>query len=45
MTLIGSDELRSESVIRKFRTTAAEGKNYNTQFYKLDAIIISTQRS
>lgn len=34
-----SGELQSDSVIRKFRTTAADGKNYNTQFYNLDAII------
>jgi hypothetical protein len=34
-----SGELEADSVIRKFRTTAADGKNYNTQFYNLDAII------
>lgn len=34
-----SGELDADSVIRKFRTTAADGKNYNTQFYNLDAII------
>ncbi len=34
-----SDELDKKSVIRKFRTTASDGKNYNTQFYNLDAII------
>ena len=34
-----SNELETNSVIRKFRTTAADGKNYNTQFYNLDAII------
>lgn len=28
-----------DSVIRKFRITASDGKNYNTQFYNLDAII------
>lgn len=32
-------ELDPDSVIRKFRITAADGKNYNTQFYNLDAII------
>jgi hypothetical protein len=37
--LFDSGELREDSVIRKFRTTAADGKNYNTQFYNLDAII------
>lgn len=34
-----AEELRENSVIRKFRITAADGKNYNTQFYNLDAII------
>jgi len=34
-----SNELNEISVIRKFRTTAADGKNYDTQFYNLDAII------
>ena len=34
-----SGELQEDSVIRKFRTTAADGKNYNTNFYNLDAII------
>jgi hypothetical protein len=32
-------ELAEDSVIRIFRTTAADGKTYNTQFYNLDAII------
>ena len=34
-----NSELDENSVIRKFRTTASDGKNYNTQFYNLDAII------
>lgn len=34
-----SKELTEDSVIRKFRITAADGKFYNTQFYNLDAII------
>lgn len=34
-----TNELDKDSVIRNFRTTAADGKNYNTQFYNLDAII------
>jgi len=34
-----SGELQADSVIRKFLITAADGKNYNTQFYNLDAII------
>lgn len=37
--IFASNELQENSVIRKFRTTAADGKNYNTQFYNLDAII------
>lgn len=32
-------ELDKESVCRKFRRTASDGKEYNTQFYNLDAII------
>lgn len=32
-------ELDEHSVIRIFRITAADGKNYNTQFYNLDTII------
>lgn len=34
-----SKELDEISVIRKFLITAADGKNYNTNFYNLDAII------
>ncbi|AFU67269.1 virulence_RhuM superfamily protein [Psychroflexus torquis ATCC 700755] len=34
-----SGELEEDSVIRKFRITASDGKTYNTQFYNLDAII------
>ena len=37
--IFASEELQQDSVIRKFRTTAADGKNYNTNFYNLDAII------
>ena len=32
-------ELDEVSVVRKFRTTAADGKNYNTTYYNLDMII------
>lgn len=32
-------ELIKNSVCRKFRRTASDGKEYNTQFYNLDAII------
>jgi len=34
-----SSELLEDSVIRKFRNTATEGKSYLTRFYNLDAII------
>ena len=32
-------ELEADSVIRKFRITAADGKTYDTQHYNLDVII------
>lgn len=32
-------ELDEDSVVRNFRTTAADGKSYNTKFYNLDMII------
>lgn len=31
-------EIQEDSVIRKFRITAADGKSYNTQHYNLAAI-------
>ena len=34
-----SEELQEDSVVRKFRNTATDGKVYETQFYNLDAII------
>lgn len=34
-----TNELNEESVIRKIRITASDGKKYNTNFYNLDAII------
>ncbi|MEK7597279.1 MAG: virulence RhuM family protein [Patescibacteria group bacterium] len=34
-----SGELNKDSVIREFRITAADGKNYATKFYGLEAII------
>jgi len=37
--LFSSNELDKTSVIRNFRITATDGKNYNTQFYNLDTII------
>ena len=48
--IFASGELLEDSVIRKFRTTAADGKTYATNHYNLDAIItgclrvISTRR-
>lgn len=33
------DELDENSVVRNFRTTAADGKNYDTNHYNLDVII------
>ncbi len=32
-------ELNEDSVIRNFRTTAADGKTYDTKFYMLDSIL------
>ena len=32
-------ELEEDSVVRKFRTTAADGKNYNVTYYNLDMIL------
>ncbi len=37
--IFNSKELLEDSVIRKFRITASDGKNYETQFYGLDAVI------
>ena len=34
-----SGELQQNSVVRKFRNTASDGKQYLTNFYNLDAII------
>ena len=33
-----SQELQEDSVCRKFRRTAADGKNYTTKYYNLDAV-------
>jgi hypothetical protein len=38
-TVFDDRELEEASVIRKFRVTATDGKTYNTQHYKLPAII------
>lgn len=37
--LFKDNELQEDSVIRNFRITASDGKNYNTQHYNLTAII------
>ncbi len=37
--IFSSGELEPDAVIRKFRITAADGKQYNTNFYNLDTII------
>ena len=37
--IFDSDELDRDSVIRKFRITAVDGKSYSTKHYNLDAII------
>lgn len=37
--IFASEELQADSVIRNFRITATDGKNYDTNFYNLDAII------
>ncbi len=36
--IFSDSELQEDSVIRKFRITAADGKNYNTLHYNLSAI-------
>lgn len=37
--VFADNELQEDSVIRKFRITATDGKNYNTQHYNLSAIV------
>lgn len=37
--IFNEKELISESVVRNFRTTATDGKNYNVDFYNLDMIL------
>lgn len=39
VNIFKTKELEKNSVVRNFRSTAADGKAYNTQFYNLDAII------
>lgn len=37
--IFAEKELDERSVVRNFRTTAADGKNYNVKYYNLDMII------
>ncbi|MBR1706916.1 MAG: virulence RhuM family protein [Bacteroidales bacterium] len=37
--IFASGELAEDSVCRKFRQTATDGKNYNVKYYNLDAVI------
>jgi len=37
--IFDDEELIEDAVVRNFRTTAEDGKNYNTNFYNLDVII------
>ena len=39
LNAFNTGELVKDSVCRKFRRTAADGKPYDTQYYNLDAII------
>jgi hypothetical protein len=48
--IFADNELQADSVIRKFRITATDAKNYNTQHYNLSAIIavgykVNTERA
>jgi predicted transcriptional regulator len=42
--LFSDGEIQENSVVRKFRTTAAAAKQYLTAFYNLDAIIPSQNK-
>lgn len=37
--IFAEGELQEDSVVRKFRTTAIDGKNYDVKYYNLDVII------
>ena len=43
-TIFEEEELQENSVVKKFLTTAVDGKSYQTQFYNLDAIIAVSYR-
>jgi len=36
INIFNENELEENSVVRNFRTTASDGKNYNTKYYNLD---------
>jgi len=38
--IFNTNELEENSVIRKFRITANDGKNYHTKHYNLEVIIL-----
>lgn len=42
--IFNDNELQEVSVIRNFRITASDGKNYNTQHFNLSAITAATDR-
>lgn len=42
--ILEEGELDEESVVRKFRTTASDGKNYSVIHYNLDMILSSGNR-
>jgi hypothetical protein len=37
--IFNEEELKEDSVVRNFRTTASDGKNYDMKYYNLDVII------
>ena len=37
--IFNEEELKSEAVVRNFRTTASDGKKYNVDYYNLDMIL------
>ena len=39
MDIEEDEELDEKAVVRNFRTTAADGKNYNVKYYNLDMIL------
>jgi len=39
LNILAEGELPEDSVVKEYLTTAADGKNYQTKFYNLDAII------